>query len=121
MAGLGDDLVGAIVAAVDHDQRAHRQARHLGRDLLQDVADVVRLEVGGDDDEDRPEDGVGVTAAEVLLAEFHHQADELTVAAAPACPRQLDRRSQRAEAHKLFACPNTARTLNSKCDSGLVG
>ena len=64
----GHDVLGAVVAAVHHHQGRDGQAVDLGGDGLEHVADVVGLEVGGDEDEDGTEGGVGVAAAEVARA-----------------------------------------------------
>ena len=70
---LGHDVLGAVVAAVHHHQGGDGQAVDLGGDGLQDVADVVGLQIGGDEDDDRAEGGVGMAATEVGPGQAHDE------------------------------------------------
>ena len=69
--------LGAVVPAVHHHQGGDGQAVDLGGDGLEDGTDVVGLEIGGDEDDDRSEQGVGVTAAEVGARLLHHEGPDV--------------------------------------------
>jgi hypothetical protein len=61
------DLGGAVRAAVVDHQARHAHGRYLIRDLVEDLADVAGLVIGGDDDHQRLQLDVRVTAGECLL------------------------------------------------------
>ncbi len=68
-AAVQGNLVGGVVAAVDHHHRGHRQPAGLGRDGPEDFAEVVLLLVGADEGYHRGEGQVGIPAVEVLATQ----------------------------------------------------
>ena len=95
VAGLAHELGGAVLLAVDDDEERDRLTAELGRQRVEDAADVLALVVGGGDDDDPGELGVAVGGVELVERDG---VDELVDRLTPADLAGVHRRAASREA-----------------------